>query len=428
MEREKSSVYLRNTLGQIRKPTSTVACSYAQYGAKCFALAIKWLEFRNFSEVTVFSHRVHVKGGFVRLVLSGAIVLTLAVLAACGGGASRKLYVVGLGSPDVHTFGVSGSGMLTPDTMHFAGTGSRPDGIVVNRHFAYVLDASGAPQPGAISEYTVGSSGLLTAITVTTTSSTTSVAATPPATGVNPVAMILDSTRKFVCVANQGSNSISVFSIDSSSGLLTEVVGSPFPTAAAPSGLAMTSNVLFVANRDAGAISVYMMDATSGKLAQVSGSPFPAGTSPTSLDIDSSGKFLYDADQTSNTVLALSVSGSSGQLAAISGSPFAAGTTPVYVRVVGSSVYVANTGSANVSGFSIDSGSGALTPISGSPFAAGTNPVYIASGNSGKLLFVANQGSNNISVYQVSSGGLTAANGSPFATVAAGTSALATNE
>ena len=97
------------------------------------------------------------------------------------------------------------------------------------------------------------------------------------------------------------------------------------------------------------------------------------------------------------------------------------------VRVVGSSVYVANSGSGNVSGYSIG-GSGALTAISGSPFSAGTNPVYIASGSSGTLVFVANQGSNNISVFQVGGGGaLTAVGGSPFATVVGNPSAIVSN-
>jgi DNA-binding beta-propeller fold protein YncE len=96
------------------------------------------------------------------------------------------------------------------------------------------------------------------------------------------------------------------------------------------------------------------------------------------------------------------------------------------VRVVGSSVYVANSGSGNVSAYSISSG--ALTPVSGSPFSAGTNPVYAASGDAGKLLFIANQGSNNISVFTIGSGGaLSAASGSPFATVVASPSAMASN-
>ncbi len=355
-----------------------------------------------------------------------AIVLLTAALTACGSSSNgKKIYVVGLGTPNVQIFGASNSGGLTADTTNLAGTGSRPDAIILSRHFAYVLDSTGGAQPGGISEYTIGGSGTLSPARTAQVLSTTTVTATPPKTGLNPLSMVMDSSGKFVLVANQGSNSVSVFSVDGGTGLLTEITGSPFATAAGPSGLAMTGTTLFVANQGAGTVSVYTIDPASGSLTQATGSPFAAGTHPTALDVDPSGKFLYVADQATNSVLAFAIAGSS--LSAISGSPIAAGTAPVSVRVVGSSVYVANSGSGNVSAYSIG-GSGALTAISGSPFSAGTNPVYIASGSSGGLVFVANQGSNNISVFQVGSGGaLTAVDGSPFATVVGNPAAIASN-
>lgn len=356
-----------------------------------------------------------------------ALVLLTAALTACGGSSNgKKIYVVGLGTPNVQIFAVSSSGGLTADTTNLAGTGSRPDAIIVAGHFAYVLDSTGGVQPGGISEFTVGGAGTLSAARTAVALSSSTVLATPPKTGLNPLSMVMHPNGKFVLVANQGSNSISVYSVDSSTGLLTEITGSPFATAAGPSGAVMTGSTLFVANQGAGTVSVYTVDATSGSLTQAAGSPFAAGTSPTALDVDSSGKFLYVADQATNSVLAFSI-GSSGQLASISGSPIAAGTAPVNVRVVGSSVFVANSGSGNVSGYTIG-GSGALTAISGSPFSAGTNPAYIASASSGTLLFVANQGSNNISVFQVGSGGaLSTVSGSPFAAVVGNPSAIVSN-
>jgi 6-phosphogluconolactonase (cycloisomerase 2 family) len=352
-----------------------------------------------------------------------ALVLLTACLAGCGGSSSgKKIYVVGLGTPNVLILGVSSSGALTADTTDLAGTGSRPDAIILARHFAYVLDSTGGAQPGGISEYKIGGAGTLSAARTAQALSTTTVTATPPKTGLNPLAMAIDSNGKFVFTANQGSNSISVFSVDGSTGLLTEITGSPFATAAGPSGLAITGSTLFVANQGAGTVSSYTFDQASGTLTQAAGSPFAAGTSPTALDLDASGKFLYVADQASNSVLALAVS--SGQLSLISGSPFSAGSAPVNVRVVGNSVYVANSGSGDVSAYSI-SGSGALTAISGSPFSTGTNPVYIASGNSGSLLFIANQGSNTISVFSAGSGGaLSQVSGSPFATIAGSPAAI----
>jgi 6-phosphogluconolactonase (cycloisomerase 2 family) len=387
-----------------------------------FSIHGRAMRVRNF---TVKSHCSYRR--IARTFSIAALGLLTAVLTACGGSSNgNKIYVVGLGTPNVQILAVASSGGLTADTTNLAGTGSRPNAIILARHFAYVLDSTGGVQPGGISEYTISGSGILAAARTSVALSSSTVNATPPKTGLNPLSMVMDSNGKFVFVANQGSNTISVYSVDSSTGLLTEITGSPFATAAGPSGLAMTGNTLFVANQVAGTVSVYSVDQTSGSLTQSAGSPFAAGTSPTALDVDSGGKFLYVADMAANSVLAFSI-GSSGQLSTISGSPIAAGTAPVNVRVVGSSVYVANSGSGNVSGYSIG-GSGALTAISGSPFTAGANPVYIASASSGALLFVANQGSNSISEFQVGSGGaLTAVSGSPFTTVVGNPAAIVSN-
>ena len=70
----------------------------------------------------------------------------------------------------------------------------------------------------------------------------------------------------------QGSNSISVYGVDSSTGLLTEITGSPFATAAGPSGVVMTGSTLFVANQGAvldavqAAYAAYTRRVTTGAL------------------------------------------------------------------------------------------------------------------------------------------------------------------
>ena len=188
----------------------------------------------------------------VRAFSIAALGLLTAALTACGGSSNgNKIYVVGLGTPNVQILAVSSSGGLTADITNLAGTGSRPDAIILAGHFAYVLDSTGGVQPGGISEYTVGGSGTLAAARTSIALSSTTVDAAPPKTGLNPLSMVMHSNGKFMLVANQGSNSVSVFSVDRSTGLLTEITGSPFATSAGPSGLAITGNTLFVANRSA---------------------------------------------------------------------------------------------------------------------------------------------------------------------------------
>jgi DNA-binding beta-propeller fold protein YncE len=146
---------------------------------------------------------------------------------------------------------------------------------------------------------------------------------------------------------------------------------------------------LFVANRLSNNISAYSVDSTTGALTPVSGSPFAAGTDPYSLALDRLGNFLYAANQGSNNVSAFSINGSTGVLTPVNGSPFAAGTGPDSIRVDGTGefIYVVNGGSNNVSAYAINGATGALTPISGAPFAAGSEPVSMAVLNSSTTPF-----------------------------------------
>ncbi len=353
-----------------------------------------------------------------------AVLLSAATaLLGCGGGSRKVLYVVGTGTPSIQLFQVQSNGSLAA-TNDMVGTGGSPNALVVtpNRKFAYVTDSAGATVAGGVSQYTItSSSGVPAVLTVATNTSTTTLSnPTPPApTGINPVALALSNSGSFLVVANQGSNSISVFNINGSTGLLTEIAGSQFPTAAGPTDVISGGNLVYVANQGAGQISGYTFDPGSGALTQVSGSPFVAGVSPRALAFGPSGKFLYVADTASNAILGFSIqSTSSGQIAPLSTASSPAGTAPVnlYVHASGKFLYVANQGSGNISAFTIDAGSGALTPLSGSPYAVGSNPSFITADSSGKFLFVANQGSANISVFSVGAdGSLSAVSGSPFA-------------
>ena len=107
----------------------------------------------------------------------------------------------------------------------------------------------------------------------------------------------------FAYVVNGGAHTVSAYSINSSTGALTQVSGSPFATGTGPQGIAAdpAGKFLYVANYGAGGgntVSAYMINASSGALTQVSGSPFTIGSSgsgPIALAVDPTGKFLYAA-------------------------------------------------------------------------------------------------------------------------------------
>src|SRR5882762_3665144 len=99
---------------------------------------------------------------------------------------------------------------------------------------------------------------------------------------------------RFAYVVNTGSSDISGYTIDATTGALTPVPGSPFPTGFSPEAVvvdpsgrfAYTPNLApgFVFN---GSISAFTIDAAIGSLTNIVGSPFPvvAGTGAFSVTI-----------------------------------------------------------------------------------------------------------------------------------------------
>jgi len=250
----------------------------------------------------------------------------------------------------------------------------------------------------------------------------------------NPVSAAISSSGQFLFLLNQGTaspavpSSISVFSIDTTRGLLTPIAGSPFSFASlsAPNPqfivASPTAGFLYVSDGASGTISIFSIGA-SGTLTEIAPAlSIGAGATVAGITIDSKGQFLYAADSANNKIASFSIAAGGG-LSPVAGSPFAAGTKPVAVAVdsTASFLYAANQGSNNVSAFKINAG--ALTEISGSPYAVITNgsvgtpqPIFLTLDVSNKFLYVANLGTSSISAFGVKSadGTLALLTDSPF--------------
>jgi 6-phosphogluconolactonase (cycloisomerase 2 family) len=291
--------------------------------------------------------------------------------------------------------------------------------------FAYV--ANSASNPGTVSAYTIdATSGVLTAM-----------AGSPVAADANPQSVIIEPTGRFAYVPNIGANfgngDLSAYTINSNSGVLTAIPGSPFASGLIPQFITVHPNGKFayVTNFTSNNVWAYIIDANTGALTAVAGSPFPAGamnTVPRSVTIDPSGKFAYipslDGNTGAGTILAYTIDANTGALAAVAGSPFAAGTYPWVVTIdpSGKFAYVANVDSGDVSAYAIDASSGALTAISGSPFGVGgpnTSPRAVTIDPSGKFAYVGSGlvgSAGNVWAFRInaSTGALAAISGSPF--------------
>ena len=243
---------------------------------------------------------------------------------------------------------------------------------------------------------------------------------------------ICAQTAGFTYVTNGGSNDVSAYVINASTGALTPVPGSPFASGLLPFSVTVhpTGRFVYVANLGIGNpdvfdVSAYAVNATTGALTPVPGSPFATGIQPASVTIHPNGQFAYVANQGSNDVSAYTVNATTGALTPVPGSPFAAGGQPVSVAVSpnGKFAYVANSiadisdQSGNVSAYVVNATTGALTPVPGSPFAAGLQTFAVAIHPSSRFAYVANALSNDVSAYSIdaATGALTPIAGSPFA-------------
>src|SRR5450432_1423432 len=81
-----------------------------------------------------------------------------------------------------------------------------------------------------------------------------------------------------------------------------------------------------VSRRDcsAGNVSAYTINSATGALREIAGSPFAAGSDPQSVTVDPSGRFAYVANFFGNNVSAYTINRSTGALRAVAGSLFAA--------------------------------------------------------------------------------------------------------
>src|SRR5258708_22719089 len=114
------------------------------------------------------------------------------------------------------------------------------------------------------------------------------------------------------------------------------------------------------------------MDSTTGSLSLVSGSPFGAGAGALSIAIDPTGAFAYVANAKAATISEYSIDTSTGGLTTVPGSPLATGSSHESLAIdpTGHFVYAANvTANIQVAAYSLTPRIGALT-LSGSPASA----------------------------------------------------------
>jgi 6-phosphogluconolactonase (cycloisomerase 2 family) len=235
--------------------------------------------------------------------------------------------------------------------------------------------------------------------------------------GVMWLAACGSTKRQTAYVTTPLNNGVTAFRVNTNTGDLSQILGSPYPTGISPTAIRVhpSGKFAYVSNAGEDTISLYTIGST-GALTEVTPRTV-TGDQPSDLLIDPSGQFLFTVNSAGNTVSSFSIDGKSGALTSVGPAAQTAGFTPVRGTMTpsGKFLYVANSNSATVSGFAVD-GTGALTPVPNSPTRVGNGPNWVAIDPGGKFLYVANLQDGTFSGFNIdsASGALQAMGGSPF--------------
>lgn len=331
--------------------------------------------------------------------------LVLFWLSCSGGGTGGNFGTIGPGTTatyvlfsdgtQVNVQSINPNGTLTPILGSPYTAGVQPGAIAVSPSGKWIYVLNGA---GSISQFSIASDGTLTSI------------ANVAQTGTQPVAIAIDSQQRYLVVANQGSGNVSIYSINPTTGSLSQLSNSPVTTGNNPVSIAVTNNLIYAVA--ANSIAEIAIDPINYTTTVVNGSPFATGAVGT-LSAAAAGIRLYALDATSdcgqgatpmkNCIRDYTFNITNG--APVLDTSTAAGTLPAALLPILNNkfLYVANKTSSNVSAYSINQSTGALTEIAGSPFAdgSGTSPSSLAFDSVNNLLLVGNSGASSIAVYSV---------------------------
>lgn len=308
----------------------------------------------------------------------GSVAAPVATLTATA--APEFAYASNQSANTVSEYSIGAGGTLSLVGTQTTGVEPNAIGVAPSGRYLYVANWT----DNTLSEYTVGSDGTLTAI------------GTVP-TGINPASIIVDPTSSYVYAANLGSNSVSEYAIGAG-GALTSI--GTIPAGSGPACIAVdpTGHYVYTANQNSNDVSEFAIG-TGGALSAAG--TVAAGSLPQSVAIDSTGRYAYVANYNDGTVSEYSI-GAGGTLTSIAA--IAAGSLPesLVIDPTGHYVYAANHGGNSVSEYQIGTG-GALIALG--TVAAGNGPWYITVDASGQYVYVANFNDNTVSQYSLGTGG-----------------------
>lgn len=212
--------------------------------------------------------------------------------------------------------------LLTGFPVSLGSTGEMGLAISPNGSFLYTSN----PHTNVITSFAIGPAGGLTLLTTTN-----------PRQG-SPFYLAFDTSGSFLFGVNVGGSlgagSVSVFSV-SLTGALSETATSPASVGATPVNAVFSQGSLYVVNQSSNTVSAFAVNSGTGQLTEIKGSPYTVGARPVAAAAAALGRFLIVTSSSSSNGGSIEVFAvaTDGTLTQVTGSPFTP-DTPVPDQVL----------------------------------------------------------------------------------------------
>ena len=359
------------------------------------------------ANATSFAFPGEQSGSYDVTILSQPASETCSVVNGSGGGGNGSVTSVSVQCRPYSVFVADSLGTaITQFTIGSDGTltAATPAGISVDGEVTALAVSSDGQHAWAnyqddktISNLVINSTGQLSL------QGTDSEAGSTSSTGVG---LTLSPDGSTLYAANYAAASISAFSIGSTG--IASSIGTPVVSGVNPYALAVTSDGthLYATNQSDDSISGYTIG-SGGSLTPLTTAATDTsgqGTSPEGIVANPNSSTLYVVLADSAKLVAYNVSAATGVLTVHTSTT--TGTSPrgIAVTPTGTFLYVTNFGDGTVSEYSLAGGS--LTALSTPTVVAGTHPSEVTVSPDGKYAYVTNTGDNTISQYSIGSSGI----------------------
>jgi len=287
---------------------------------------------------------------------------------------------------------------------------------------AFTAGCGGVSSTGTLA-YVSNSTGTgFTVYSVNTDGTLTTASISPQNTPAAPKVLQFSANGKWAYFLDDGGLNIYGY-VRAGNGTLTTPIG-PYPVSGAASSLAVAPNstFLYVALPGTQKLAIYSIDPSTGILSQV-GSSVQVGYAINQLVIAPGGGAMFGLSPTQAGIVSWTLNSSSGvvtqagtisvgikpsfMILSASGAymyvPDSVGTTPIYVN----GVLTGN--SPNIYAYNVGS-NGILVQMAGSPFNENpdaitgifpSQPMGGSTDNATRFLFIANQGTHNVSAFKI---------------------------